>query len=154
MINSFAAINFHKPDLHIQMLCWHLCLEIWSDLNGNIVICKKQNKTQPLICPHTSAPHLVFPISEHGNYSDQSYTWTEWSVFKPLLWSIPPHGSWKQIFLKQSIGLLFSFIKNPPTASHMLLKFWSVYFIYFWLHWDFIAAHRAFSSCQEHGATL
>ena len=23
----------------------------------------------------------------------------------------------------------------------MLLKFWSVYFIYFWLHWDFIAAH-------------
>ena len=86
--------------------------------------------------------HLVFPISEHSNYSDQSDTWTEWSsVFKPLLWSIPRQGSWKQIFLKQSIRLLFSFIKNPPTAAHMLLKFWSVYFIYFWLHWDFIAAH-------------
>ena len=153
MINSLAAINFHKPDLHIQMLCWHLCLEIWSDLNGNILICKKQNKTHPLICLHTSASHLVFPVSEHSNYSDQSDTWTEWSsVFKPLLWSIPQHGSWKQIFLKQSIRLLFSFIKNPPTAAHMLLKFWSVYL--FLTALGFHCCTWAFSSCQEHGATL
>ena len=36
--------------------------------------------------------------------------------------------------------------------TQMNFFFFSIYlFIYFWLHWVFVAAHRFFSSCGERG---
>ena len=42
------------------------------------------------------------------------------------------------MYIYLSINCIYLFIVN-------------IYFIYFWLHWVFVAARRLFSSCREQG---